>query len=188
MSAGSSTPVGPSFAGGAVPSAHQLRLVEGLKAATIRAASVGSKHFACLAQTGELYIWGSGTQGQLGLGDCLDVVSPKLLRPVPSKAVQAVRCIPGIASSCGFCTFDFCTRLAIRAAEFNVTLRVAGLMWIPTHRLRATGWVGVHMGLCVAWTARLGRLEASTGWCYLGGRGFRPISANSGYATARACS
>lgn len=79
------------MAAGSVPHALQLRLVEGLKAAGVRSVAAGGKHFACLAQTGELYMWGSASQGQLGLGDCIDVLSPKVLRPVPSKAVQAVR-------------------------------------------------------------------------------------------------
>lgn len=95
---GSSSAGGPAVgvpqpaAAGSIPAILQLRLVEGLKAAAVRAVAAGSKHYACLAQTGELYLWGSGAQGQLGFGDCLDVLSPKLLRPVPSKAVQAVSC------------------------------------------------------------------------------------------------
>ncbi|KAL8437953.1 hypothetical protein ACSSS7_000603 [Eimeria intestinalis] len=87
-SAGVSTAGSAPLASGSVPTSLQLRLVEGLKAAAVRSVSAGGKHFACLAQTGELYMWGAGAQGQLGLGDLLDVVAPKILRPVQSKAVQ----------------------------------------------------------------------------------------------------
>ncbi|KAL8431025.1 hypothetical protein Efla_007609 [Eimeria flavescens] len=88
----SATAGAPPSVSGAAPSLLQLRLVEGLKAAAVRAVAAGSKHFACLAQAGEIYMWGSGAQGQLGLGNCADVASPKILRPVASKAVQAVSC------------------------------------------------------------------------------------------------
>lgn len=72
------------------PSPVHVRLVEGLKAASIKSVAVGGKHFACLSQGGELLVWGSGAQGQLGLGDCADAQSPKILRPVQGKAVHAV--------------------------------------------------------------------------------------------------
>ncbi|XP_026192032.1 E3 ubiquitin-protein ligase HERC2 [Cyclospora cayetanensis] len=70
----------------------QLRLVDGLKATGVRAVAAGGKHFACLVQTGDIFVWGAGAQGQLGLGDCADVVCPKILRPVQGKLVQAVSC------------------------------------------------------------------------------------------------
>ncbi|KAL8450299.1 hypothetical protein Emag_003322 [Eimeria magna] len=91
-SAGSSNAGGTALAFGSVPSSLQLRLVEGLKAAAVRSVAAGGKHFACLAQTGELYMWGAGAQGQLGLGDLVDVVGPKVLRPMQNKAVQTVSC------------------------------------------------------------------------------------------------
>ncbi|KAL8275411.1 hypothetical protein Esti_000623 [Eimeria stiedai] len=91
-SAGGSNAGGTPLTSGSVPSSLQLRLVEGLKAAAVRSVAAGGKHFACLAQTGELYMWGAGAQGQLGLGDLIDVVGPKVLRPVQSKAVQTVSC------------------------------------------------------------------------------------------------
>ncbi|KAL8443652.1 hypothetical protein Emed_006670 [Eimeria media] len=92
VSAGGSNAGGAPVASGSVPSSLQLRLVEGLKAAAVRSVAAGGKHFACLAQTGELYMWGAGAHGQLGLGDLLDVVGPKVLRPVQNKAVQTVSC------------------------------------------------------------------------------------------------
>lgn len=88
--AASSSAGAPTSSGGGSPGL-QLRLVEGLSAAGIQAIAAGGKHFACLSQTGDLHVWGCGSQGQLGLGDFADAPRPKLLRPVLGKTVVAVR-------------------------------------------------------------------------------------------------
>mmetsp|Transcript_128960 Transcript_128960/g.248468 ORF Transcript_128960/g.248468 Transcript_128960/m.248468 type:complete len:682 (-) Transcript_128960:68-2113(-) len=66
------------------------RLVEGLRSVHVRHV-VCNGHYSCaVSESGEVYTWGSGKDGQLGHGDIKDVYSPKAVRSLQSKLIRHV--------------------------------------------------------------------------------------------------
>ena len=61
--------------------------------AGITQVSCGSKHFAALGIAGDVYTWGAGNYGKLGLGGRDDVATPSLVRgELDGKTVRLVSC------------------------------------------------------------------------------------------------
>lgn len=68
------------------------RLVEGLRSVHVRHL-VCSGHYSCaVSESGEVYTWGSGKDGQLGHGDSKDVFAPKAVRSLMSKLIRHISC------------------------------------------------------------------------------------------------
>lgn len=66
------------------------RLVEGLRSVHVRHV-VSNGHYSCaVSESGEVYTWGSGKDGQLGHGDVKDVYTPKAVRSLQSKLIRHV--------------------------------------------------------------------------------------------------
>ena len=70
-------------------------VIEALRGAVIEQVALGNCHGAAVTAAGELYIWGGGAFGELGLGD--DVAVAPAPRPLP-----ALRSIRVVSISCGF--------------------------------------------------------------------------------------
>ena len=70
--------------------------VRGLPKAKVNFASCGSTHMTCVTQFGDLYAWGKGEYGQLGLGECRETAVPILVPQVGSLYNDEV-----VAVSCG---------------------------------------------------------------------------------------
>lgn len=64
-------------------SGNQFRpvLISALQHVTVTQVTCGWNHSMCLTSTGEVYAWGNGSDGKLGLGDELDRSTPSLVRP-----------------------------------------------------------------------------------------------------------
>ena len=61
--------------------------------ARVAQVSCGSKHFAALGTAGEVYTWGAGNYGKLGLGGRDDTATPSIVRgELEGKTVHAVSC------------------------------------------------------------------------------------------------
>ena len=60
-------------------------------------ASCGKEHMACVSDAGEVYIWGRGAQGQLGLGEHRCEVS----QPLPLPGIGNLPQDPVVSVSCG---------------------------------------------------------------------------------------
>ena len=56
---------------------------------TIKQAACGFDHSACVTESGELYTWGDGKEGQLGLGDVWQTDLPTKVE-IESKAVKVL--------------------------------------------------------------------------------------------------
>lgn len=70
----------------------QPRLIEGLRNAHVRHVAC-SGHYSCaVAESGDVYTWGYGKDGQLGHGDTKDVHMPKAVRGLQSKLIRHVSC------------------------------------------------------------------------------------------------
>lgn len=52
----------------------------------------GSHHVAVLTSFGNVYTWGKGANGQLGLGDVRDRNSPVLVEPLRDRLVESIAC------------------------------------------------------------------------------------------------
>ncbi|CEM10127.1 unnamed protein product [Vitrella brassicaformis CCMP3155] len=68
------------------------RLVEALRNIAVRSVACGGHHSAAVGESGEVYVWGGGRRGQLGTGDTKDVILPKAIRSLQSKAIRQVAC------------------------------------------------------------------------------------------------
>ncbi|CAA3029559.1 PH, RCC1 and FYVE domains-containing 1-like isoform X1 [Olea europaea subsp. europaea] len=60
----------------------------------VREISSGSYHIAALTSTGNVYTWGKGEHGQLGLGDIKDRNSPTLVEALRGRQVEHILCGP----------------------------------------------------------------------------------------------
>jgi len=70
----------------------QPRIVEQLRSVHVRHVAC-SGHYSCgVSESGEVYTWGCGKDGQLGHGDTKDVYMPKAVRPLQSKLIRSVSC------------------------------------------------------------------------------------------------
>lgn len=67
------------------------KLVEALKSKRIRDIACGSSHSAAITSCGELYCWGLGEYGRLGLGDTSTQLRPKLVKALQGQRVIQVR-------------------------------------------------------------------------------------------------
>jgi len=69
----------------------QPRIVEQLRSVHVRHVAC-SRHYSCgVSESGEVYTWGCGKDGQLGHGDSKDVCTPKAVRSLQSK-IRNVSC------------------------------------------------------------------------------------------------
>eukprot|EP00435_Cladocopium_sp_Y103_P053240 s468_g17.t1 len=68
------------------------RLVEGLRSVPVKQVASGGYFSAAVSESGELYCWGHGKDGQLGHGDLKDVHMPRAVRSLQSKVVRTVSC------------------------------------------------------------------------------------------------
>ncbi|XP_042217246.1 E3 ubiquitin-protein ligase HERC2-like isoform X2 [Homarus americanus] len=68
------------------------KLVESLKSKRIRDIACGSSHSAAITSSGELYCWGLGEYGRLGLGDTTTQLKPKLVKALLGQRVVQVAC------------------------------------------------------------------------------------------------
>lgn len=72
-----------------------IALVEGkLKDEFVKEISSGSNHVVCLTSTGNVYSWGNGENGRLGLGDVRDRDSPTLVEALRGRQVESIACGP----------------------------------------------------------------------------------------------
>ncbi|XVF71022.1 hypothetical protein PTKIN_Ptkin12aG0001300 [Pterospermum kingtungense] len=70
-----------------------ITIVEGkLKQEFVREISSGSYHVAVLTSGGNVYTWGRGTNGQLGLGDTEDRNTPTLVEFLRDRQVERIAC------------------------------------------------------------------------------------------------
>ncbi|OMP05215.1 Zinc finger, FYVE-type [Corchorus capsularis] len=70
-----------------------ITIVEGkLKQEFVREISSGSYHVAVLTSGGNVYTWGKGTNGQLGLGDIEDRSTPTLVEFLRDRQVESIAC------------------------------------------------------------------------------------------------
>ncbi|XP_071532835.1 E3 ubiquitin-protein ligase HERC2 isoform X2 [Panulirus ornatus] len=68
------------------------KLIEALKSKRIRDIACGSSHSAAITSSGELYCWGLGEYGRLGLGDTTTQLKPKLVKALLGQRVVQVAC------------------------------------------------------------------------------------------------
>ncbi|XP_068646888.1 PH, RCC1 and FYVE domains-containing protein 1 isoform X1 [Aristolochia californica] len=81
-------------------------LVEGkLRGVFVKEISTGSSHVAVLTSTGNVYTWGMGANGRLGLGDVEDRKSPCLVEALKDRQVENVAC--GCSFTAAICLHRF---------------------------------------------------------------------------------
>eukprot|EP00927_Polykrikos_kofoidii_P007640 TRINITY_DN13142_c1_g1_i2.p1 TRINITY_DN13142_c1_g1~~TRINITY_DN13142_c1_g1_i2.p1 ORF type:complete len:734 (+),score=98.06 TRINITY_DN13142_c1_g1_i2:225-2426(+) len=68
------------------------RLVEGLRSVHVRHVVCSGHYSVAVSESGEVYTWGCGKDGQLGHGDAKDVYAPKAVRSLQSKLIRSVSC------------------------------------------------------------------------------------------------
>lgn len=66
------------------------RLVERLRGEGIVEVSAGYGHVAAVSDAGDVWTWGTGLQGQLGLGDLNNQAEPQLVATLQEKVIIAV--------------------------------------------------------------------------------------------------
>ncbi|XP_019177516.1 PREDICTED: uncharacterized protein LOC109172733 [Ipomoea nil] len=72
-----------------------ITVVQGkLRDEFVREISAGSYHVSALTSKGNVYAWGKGGNGQLGLGDRKDRSSPTLVDALRDRQVEHIRCGP----------------------------------------------------------------------------------------------
>lgn len=67
-------------------------VIEGLQGLKVVGISSGDRHSAAVTNTGAVYTWGCGSDGQCGHGVFSDVVRPKLVERLMGKFVVDVKC------------------------------------------------------------------------------------------------
>ena len=77
------------------------RLLSSLKGKMVVAAAAGEEHSLAAASDGEMFAWGSGSFGKLGLGDPTDESTPRPVTAAAGHHVTAVAC--GYAHSVALC-------------------------------------------------------------------------------------
>ena len=71
---------------------HFPELVTGLDAYFIKYAACGAVHSLAINEWGQLFSWGSNSQGQLGLGPEIDIqYSPKIVKTLAASQVIQVQ-------------------------------------------------------------------------------------------------
>lgn len=68
------------------------QLIDGLQGLKVVAISSGDRHSAAVTNTGAVYTWGCGMDGQCGHSVFRDVVRPKLVEHLVSKFIVDVKC------------------------------------------------------------------------------------------------
>lgn len=68
------------------------KLIKGLQGLKVVATSSGDRHSAAVTNTGSVYTWGCGSDGQCGHGVFRDVVRPKLVEHLVGKFIVDVKC------------------------------------------------------------------------------------------------
>lgn len=72
--------------------AEPPRLVEGLRSVHVRHVVCSGHYSIAVSESGDLYTWGCGKDGQLGHGDMKDAYTPKAVRALQSKMIRNVSC------------------------------------------------------------------------------------------------
>lgn len=67
-------------------------IIKGLSGLKIVQVAAGEDHCLAVTETGEVFSWGRGLNGQLGQGDMKDVGFPLLIKSLQGKGVMAVGC------------------------------------------------------------------------------------------------
>ncbi|CBZ49869.1 hect E3 ubiquitin ligase, related [Neospora caninum Liverpool] len=68
------------------------RLVDALKGINSASVAAGGMQMAVVSQSGELYMWGCNSEGQLGTGDRRDASVPRVVKALQGKIVKVVAC------------------------------------------------------------------------------------------------
>lgn len=68
------------------------KIIDGLQGLMVTAISSGDRHSAAVTNTGSVYTWGCGSDGQCGHSVFRDVVRPKLVEHLVGKFVIDVKC------------------------------------------------------------------------------------------------
>lgn len=68
------------------------RLIAGLDGLVVTVISSGDRHSAAVTNTGSVYTWGCGSDGQCGHGTFNDAARPKLVESLVGKSVIDVKC------------------------------------------------------------------------------------------------
>ena len=71
---------------------HPDHRLEEISSQGIRQIAVGSKHILARSDTGDVYAWGVGSAGQLGLGKRRSFHSPQLVWGLMRKGVRQIAC------------------------------------------------------------------------------------------------
>uniref|UniRef100_A0A0A8YCV1 FYVE-type domain-containing protein n=1 Tax=Arundo donax TaxID=35708 RepID=A0A0A8YCV1_ARUDO len=89
-------------------------MVEGtLKTEFVKEITCGTSHVAVLTMNGKVFMWGKGTEGQLGLGDYVDKSSPTLVEALEDKQVDSIAC-------CSNFTVAICVHKSISSKDQSV--------------------------------------------------------------------
>lgn len=89
------------------------KLVEALKSKRIRDIACGSSHSAAITSCGELYCWGLGEYGRLGLGDTSTQLRPKLVKALQGQRVIQVKMTFSSLTNFFFIIHFVCTLLVV---------------------------------------------------------------------------
>ncbi|CAN6239576.1 unnamed protein product [Urochloa humidicola] len=96
------------------PENTYICMIEGpLKTEFVKDISCGTSHVAVLTMNGKVFTWGKGAEGQLGLGDYVDRMSPTLVEALEDKQVDSITC-------CSNFTVVICVHRAISCKEPSV--------------------------------------------------------------------
>lgn len=67
-------------------------MIEGLKGKKVVQATCFGAHNAVLTDAGQVFMWGSGTDGKLGQGDNESHFAPVLVRALEDKGIKSIQC------------------------------------------------------------------------------------------------
>ncbi|MEW5320094.1 MAG: hypothetical protein WDW38_011193 [Sanguina aurantia] len=74
-------------------------LVQNTSSVDVVRAAIGGRHAALITRAGELYTWGCGAEGNLGLGTTVNVASPRQVTRMRGKGIKAVACSEGCTAA-----------------------------------------------------------------------------------------
>ena len=70
----------------------QPSVIEGLKGKRIVSVSCGEHHSLAISELGNLYCWGRGKEGQLGIGEKVNVNTPMLVQALRHERITKAVC------------------------------------------------------------------------------------------------
>jgi len=75
---------------------HQDKLlptrIEAILQCSLRVLALGATHSVAVMENGEVYSWGRGDYGQLGLGENREVLAPTILTALKGKIITCIGC------------------------------------------------------------------------------------------------